>query len=404
MRRWMVGGPLMSYIKSYMAFLNDAGYSHGQFLAKTRLIIRFSRWLNRKRVGIRDLTLRHAKAFWRTYSSAKRGDPKTLKDFMECLRRKGVISGSALNVHKGSPVGVDLLIEKYSSYLAQERGLAARSIDSYTCAARTLLAETCPHGRSQLKSLSAEKISDFFLHHVKNHRSSKSMKLLTVAVRSFLRFARQEGYIAKALADSVPSAAGWSMTSIPRALPQQSVRRVLAQSKRQLTPCGLRDRAVLMLLARLGLRAQEVALLELDDIDWSNSCIYVRGKERQETSFPLQKDVGEAIAMYLRAGRPESLCRRVFLRAHAPFQGLATSAAVSQIARRALQRARIKSLSYGAHQFRHSLATNMLHKGASLTEIGQVLRHKSPDTTMLYAKVDLDSLRKIALPWPGRPR
>ncbi len=119
--------------------------------------------------------------------------------------------------------------------------------------------------------------------------------------------------------------------------------------------------------------------------------------------MPLPHDVGEAIAAYLRNGRPASPCRRVFLRARAPWQGMAKSSSVSAIVGRALKRAQVNSATHGAHQFRHSLATNMLRRGASLTEIGQVMRHRDPNTTLLYAKVDLDALREVALPWPGKP-
>ena len=144
-------------------------------------------------------------------------------------------------------------------------------------------------------------------------------------------------------------------------------------------------------------------LLELDDIDWDNACVHVSGKGRQERPLPLPHDVGEAIAKNLRDGRPASSCRRVFLRTRAPWRGVATHSSISAIVGRALKRAQIKSTTHGAHQFRHSLATNMLRRGASLTEIGQVMRHRDPNTTRLYAKVDLGALREVALPWPGRP-
>jgi site-specific recombinase XerD len=144
-------------------------------------------------------------------------------------------------------------------------------------------------------------------------------------------------------------------------------------------------------------------LLELDDIDWETACIHVCGKGRQERPLPLPHDVGEALAAYLRNGRPVSSCRQVFLRTRAPWRGVAKSSSISAIVRRALKRAQVQSATWGAHQFRHSLATNMLRRGASLTEIGQVMRHRDPNTTRLYAKVDLGALREVALPWPGRP-
>lgn len=155
------------------------------------------------------------------------------------------------------------------------------------------------------------------------------------------------------------------------------------------------------MLARLGLRAGEVVQLEMGDIDWSEGCLCVHGKGRVERPLPLPHDVGEAIATYLEDGRPESSCRRVFLRSRAPFDGLKSHSDICQIIARAIGRAGIKTGSRGAHQLRHALAVDMLRQGASLTDIGQVLRHRSPDATRRYAKVDLDALREVALPWPG---
>jgi site-specific recombinase XerD len=164
---------------------------------------------------------------------------------------------------------------------------------------------------------------------------------------------------------------------------------------------GLRNRAILLLLARLGLRAQEIVRLELDDIDWSQGWLRVHGKGRQERPMPLPHDVGQAIASYLKNGRPESTCRGLFLRSRAPFDGLGSHSDICQIVRRAIGRAGIELKVTGAHQLRHALAVDMLRQGLSLTEIGQMLRHRSPEATRRYAKVDLDGLRAVALPWPG---
>jgi integrase len=159
-----------------------------------------------------------------------------------------------------------------------------------------------------------------------------------------------------------------------------------------------------LLLARLGLRAGEVAFLKLEDIDWEAGCLNVRGKGGYRSALPLPVEVGEAIATYLQTGRPASSSRFVFLRAKAPIQGFKSQIAVLSVVRHALARAGIDSPRKGAHQFRHALACEMLRQGASLPEIGQILRHRSPQTTAIYAKVDLASLRTLALPWPGGVR
>ena len=194
--------------------------------------------------------------------------------------------------------------------------------------------------------------------------------------------------------------ADYALAGIPKGLSQDQVLRVLASCDRQ-TKLGRRDYAVLLLLVRLGLRSSEVAQLNLDDVTWKTGTIMIHGKGGRSCQLPLPSDVGEAIAEYLSKDRPKVPCRRLFLRAHAPYTGFERTAAVGLIAKYALQRAGLQTRSKGAHQFRHTLATNMLQQGASLTDIGEVLRHRLPKTTFIYAKVNFAALRPIARPWPG---
>jgi len=201
----------------------------------------------------------------------------------------------------------------------------------------------------------------------------------------------------------VPPVAMWSLSTLPKSLPAGAVQRLLDHHERE-TPRGKRNYAVLLLLARLGLRACEIVALELDDIDWDNGRITIRGKGGRLAQMPLPSDVGKAIALYLRFGRPRCACRRVFLRHRAPIRGFAHSITVSTIVRRALIEAGIDSARKGAHLFRHTLATALLRQQVSLDEIGELLRHQTPNTTALYAKVDLTALRSLALPWPGGGR
>jgi site-specific recombinase XerD len=228
----------------------------------------------------------------------------------------------------------------------------------------------------------------------------KRAKVLTTALRSFLQYARYCGDITLDLAAAVPIVANWSMPSIPRAIPADQMNKLLASINRR-TAMGRRDYAILLLLARLGLRASEVTFLELDDIDWKTGRVSVRGKSSRQLELPLPPDVGRAIVAYLRNGRPHSISRRVFLRSKAPIRGFLDQRAIGSIVRYRLKHAGIDAPTKGAHQFRHGLATQMLRHGASLTEIGELLGHRSPETTKIYAKVDLDSLRTLALPWPG---
>ena len=225
------------------------------------------------------------------------------------------------------------------------------------------------------------------------------------ALRSFLRFCEFRGEVPTGLAASVPSVATWTTTPpIPKAIAAEHAQRAIDSCNR-LTAVGLRDRAVLLLLARLGLRACEIIRLTLDDIDWDLAQLRIHGKGGRQGLLPLPADVGTAIATYLQHGRPTCGDRHLFLRSMAPIRGLLDgSDGVGSIVRYALERAKVDAPHRGSHQFRHALAAQMLRQGASLPEIGQVLRHRSPQTTSIYAKVDLDALRTVVMAWPGSAR
>ncbi|VIO80558.1 Tyrosine recombinase XerC [Bradyrhizobium ivorense] len=221
------------------------------------------------------------------------------------------------------------------------------------------------------------------------------------SLRAFLRYLHHRGLNARSLADCVPSVRRWRLATLPTYLPAAQVRKALDGCGRE-TVIGRRDYAILLLLAKLGLRANEVATLTLDDIDWRASEILVRAKGRQRARMPIPPDVGAAIVAYLRNGRPKSSCRRLFVRTLAPHVGLASGCAITMIAKAALDRVGIEGCAHrGAHIFRHSLAIELLRSGATLSDIGQLLRHENHDTTRIYAKVDIDALRTLSLPWPG---
>lgn len=223
---------------------------------------------------------------------------------------------------------------------------------------------------------------------------------MTTALRSFLKYARYRGDIKIDLAAAVPTVANWAKSSIPRFISPDQIELVLAHCNRQ-TSLGRRDYAILLLLARLGLRAGEVASLTLDDIDWESGYISICGKGNRRARLPLPVEVGEAITDYLKNGRPSTANRSLFLRGPAPAVGFRGPTAISLRVRYALEQAGIDASRKGAHLFRHSLATGLLGRGFSLAEIGELLRHQNVQTTTIYAKVDLGSLRPLALPWPG---
>ena len=291
---------------------------------------------------------------------------------------------------------------EFRLYLQQERALAPTTQDCYLTFVSEFLTECFGAGPVDLSGLCAADVMGFVRHRAVTIQSRR-VQLMTTALRSFLGFARYRGDIDKDLAACVPAVANWKLSTIPRALPPDQVELVLASIDRK-TAMGRRDYAILLILARLGLRAGEIRMLTLEDLDWQEGLITVRGKAGRYSQLPLPVDVGAAIADYLRHGRPAASSRCVFLRAKAPAGGFQGQCGIGSIVRHALARAGIDAARTGAHQFRHALACQMLRQGASLSEIGELLRHRSPQTTAIYAKVDLASLATLALPWPGGAR
>ena len=400
--RLRIEGPLAPYFEPYSEYLAERGYSQVSYWKKTFLVSEFSRWLGREKIAASEITAEHEEAFLRYNAECccpKRGNPIALTSVTSWLQENGIIEGKF--IASSETFAIDRILQEYKSYLQEDRGLAPTTIENYAGYIRRFLADMCGTGEPKLGSIRASQIADYIRRNAPRDRTFASAKDTVTALRSFLRFARYRDYIQTDLAAAVPSVAGWSMASIPRAMPADCVRRLLDESKTWRSPAGLRNRAVLLLLARLGLRAREIVCRELGDIDWPEGCLSVHGKGRQERPLPLPHDVGQAIASYLKDGRPQSACRRVFLRSRAPFDGLKGSSDICQIVRRAIKRVGMELDFTGSHQLRHALAVDMLRQGVSLTEIGQVLRHRGPDTTRRYAKVDIEALREVALPWPG---
>jgi integrase len=289
------------------------------------------------------------------------------------------------------------LLEEFASYLVSERGLAEQTVVGYRCVAASFLS-TCPcegNGDS-LAGLTPVEVNTFLLAECAR-RSIGSVNNVVVALRALLRFLYVHGHIAAPLADAVPWVATWRDGGRSRALTASQVVALLASCDRR-GAAGRRDFAILTVLARLGLRAGEVASLTLDDFDWRAGEVVVAGKGNRRDRLPLPTDVGEAVAGYCRRGRPRNSCREVFLHMRAPYTAMSPSA-VSHVVLRASWRAGIVPVR--AHQLRYSTASAMRRAGAPLFEIGQVLRHNHAVTTAVYAKDDLEALAGIARPWPG---
>lgn len=288
--------------------------------------------------------------------------------------------------------------DDYARYLSDVIGLSARTLEHYTEALDRFLLEQVGSDGPQWSMLTGAEVLRFFRRCARG-RSPQYLQRLRSALRSFLRYLQYRGEISRDLSGCIPGVKRWRLASLPKYLSVAQVQRVLDGCDRA-TAVGKRDYAILLTLARLGLRAIEISTLTLDDVDWRQGQLRLRAKGRERALMPLPREVGQAICAYLQSGRPRSHSRRVFLRQNAPHCGFTKSSCISSIVKLALRRVGMDPPSKGAHVLRHSLATQMLQSGASLREIGQVLRHRRPDTTRVYAKVDLPTLRSVALPWP----
>ena len=392
-----VTGPLAMYADGFRADLAAQGYAVEPANRNLRTMAHVSRWMDGQGLSAGQLSTARLEEYLRARRREGYRHALSIRAVMPLigyLRRAGV-GGLRLEVAAGSSA-LDLIVEEYRRYLVTERALTADVARRYARLAREFLT-TCeqPDGL-ELTELPAAAVTDYVVAQCRGRRPS-SAKFLVTALRSVLGYLFLAGHTRCQLACAVPTVAHWGAGSLPRALSPQTVAALLASCDAS-TLAGRRDRAILTLLARLGLRAGEAAGLELDDLDWRAGEISIRGKGNRRERLPLPVDVGEALVAYLHGGRPRTGCRTVFLRLNAPVTGLTVSG-VTTVVYRACARADLPRT--GAHRLRHSAATAMLAGGGTLTEVGQVLRHVRLQTTAIYAKVDRVALRGLARPWPG---
>lgn len=391
-------GPLGAHLELFSARLLAEGHCQQSAWRNIRVVDDFGRWLARRGMVVRDIdeaVVNRYMAFRVRYRHPFLSDRPALNRLLAVLREEALIAPQRLP-HLSAD---EQIVADFRRHLREQGGYAPRTIITHLPTLRRFLAEHCKGGPRGLSRLVAADIVSFVAHHA-SHQSARSTSRMCWTLRSFLRYLRYKDLISIDLASAVPSVRTWRFASLPRYLARGEVQKVLDAIDRS-TSLGRRDYAVLLLLARLGLRASEVATLCLQDIDWQDGVLTIRGKARQRAQMPLPSEVGAAIGDYLQHGRPRSQSRRVFLREWAPQIGFASAASVTMIARTALDRAHVDTPRKGAHVFRHTLATTLLRSGASLTQIGQLLRHRSQDSTRIYAKVDIEALRGLAMRWPG---
>ena len=392
-----VSGPLAPHADGFRAALDAQGFSPWSQMFYLHLLADVSRWLDAKGLDASGLTDANASAFLQDRRSRGRARFRGMQGLallLSFLRDAGAVPPPAA-AEPGDETGV--LVAEFAGYLAGERGLRPLTVALYSDAARRFLDSLPAGGGDVLAGLTADAIRSFVIAESRR-RGTGSLKNDVTAVRSLLRFLHLRGLIPDAMDGAAPAAAGWHRPPLTRKIRPEDVDAILASCDRD-THAGRRDYAILMLLARLGLRAGEAAAARIGDIDWRSGTILVRGKGGRDEQMPLPADAGAAIADYCRNARPRAVASgMLFLHARAPY-GPLSSSAVGHLVAQACVRAGLPQAS--AHQLRHAAATAMRRAGAPLSEISQLLRHQHEGTTSKYGTIDPDELGPVAHPWPG---
>lgn len=389
-------GPFRGRADEFRQHLRSRGYTANTIRVKLQFIAEMSRWSVRRRAAVFDEVrlgefLRDPRRRYRT----TRGVGATGLQVIQFLRASGDLPPAAPVARPGRAGQIE---SEYAVYLREERAVTEGTVAVYLRMVHPFVVEYLGGGSRRLPRLDAAGVIRFVLRHARSV-SPRYAKLRVTALRSFLRFAYVRGTTRVDFGAAVPTVPHWRLASLPRFISAADVLRIVRSGDRR-THGGRRDHAILLLLARLGLRAGEVAHLKLEDIDWEVGELIVHGKGQRQDRIPLPSDVGRALADYIRRDRPRCESRTVFIRLQAPLGGLG-GMGIASIVRRAIERVGLQTPSRGAHLLRHSLATDLLRRGSSIPEIAELLRHRNPETTMLYAKVDLAALRRVPPPWPA---
>lgn len=390
-QRRLTDGPAGSWLDGFEETLHAEGYSLETRCRYVRTAADLGEWAAKRSIAIAELDDRTLARFVRHRRRGKRqGNDRTrfrAHRFLRYLREAGVVASRAPSSLRSA------MVLELAVWMREGRGLAETTVDHATRVAQAFLDAV----GEEPAQWNAAKIRGFMLGYVREHAPC-SAGLAATGLRGFLRYLIVRGRCAPELVDAVPKVPTWRMTRLPRYLAAEDIERVIAACENQ-KHTALRNRALLLLLARLGLRSHEVVGLRLGDLDWQTGRLRVRGKGGREARLPLPQDVGDAILDYLKAERPAAETDHVLLCCRAPIGPLTTSG-VRDVVGRAIESAGVETPGRGPHLLRHSLATRLLREGAALDTIGALLRHRDVDTTALYAKVDVALLRQVAQPWP----
>jgi site-specific recombinase XerD len=390
-------GRMGPYVSGFRTRLTELGYSPETIREMLKVVGTLGRWMERRDIAPSDLG---SSAFAEFIDDCRQRGMRRVPTIRSLDPLLGFLRGEGVVGEQPSPSSaMEMLFADYRAWLVADRGLSEATIIRYEKLARRFLEQHGADGGIDVASLDGKRIVAFLIQE-SERLSVGGAKGRVAELRSLLKFLYLRGLTPRLLTTVVPPVAGWHDTGIPKSITAAEVQSLLDLCDRT-DPVGIRDYAILMLVARLGLRSIEVSRLELGDIDWRGGRIVLRGKASREDGMPLPAEVGEALSAYLSQARPSTSLRSVFLACKAPIRGIRPDL-VSDVTRRACDRAGLARV--GAHRLRHSLATEMLRRGVKLTDISQVLRHRDLATTAIYAKVDSTTLRTIAQPWPEARR
>lgn len=395
------GCALASHLEGLADAMQKEGYAQPSILQYLRTALHLTEWAQTQGIPLVDFDEATIEAFrdhlpqcecpWPRLARSRhrtRGIRTQARRFLTYLRETGGVQPGA-----SSTTPLPTLLIGFNAWMQQHRGVRPATLISY---GRIILDAIGKLGDDP-SCYDAANLRAFVVDRSSRHGRSKA-KLVVTAMRMFLRYLSAEGHCRAGLDGAIPTVAHWSLSALPRYLTPSEVKR-LVETCDSATSAGLRDRAIILLLSRLGLRASDVALLHVWDIDWDDASVCVSGKSRQTSRLPLPQDVGDALLAYLEQGRPAVGDSRVFFRVCPPWKPIESSA-VTGLVRRAIRRAGISSPAKGAHVLRHSSAVTMLQDGASLEQIRTILRHRDPETTTIYAKVDTTLLQQVTQAWP----
>ena len=388
--------PLGSWLDSFVRRLADLGYTEWSRRSNVVLAADLGRWMAARGRSVQTLDESALEAYVEHRGTQRERRRAAAAHVLAHLRAEGVTPPPPDVPDRCAAAAYG---QRYAAYMRTERGAAEGTIEGYVAVVREFLDRRFGSGDMDLAALTASDIAAYLLHRAPA-LSPKRVAYLASALRSFFRFLFVQGETATDLSTAPLMSQTRHGAAVPRYLSPAEVERLVDTCDRS-TPAGRRNRAILVLLVRLGLRAGEVAALELDDIRWRSGEIVVRGKGDHVDRLPLLSEVGEALSSYLANGRAaDASTRRVFLRLCAPVREVAGRGAISSVVRMSLERAGLRPQVRGAHLLRHTLGTRMIRAGASMAEIAEVLRHHSPRSSAIYAKVDFEALRTLSQPWP----